>query len=63
MRARVDVGAHSFLAVCECGFRALTNAHEDALVALFWHERNVHPGDSNARASLHAWRRRHRTAA
>lgn len=63
MKGRVDVGGESFLACCACGFRALASSHEQALEALFWHERNVHPGDSNARASLYAYRRRHSAAA
>lgn len=58
MHFNIDAG-RTFLAVCDCGWRGLPETtYMGALKEAHTHERNVHPGDSDAAFNLYRATRR-----
>lgn len=52
MRYRIDAGATTWLAICECGQRFLAMDRPAALTRLALHEQVWHPADKNVRSRL-----------
>jgi hypothetical protein len=62
-RAGIDVGVHTLVAFCDCGWRLLVDSSEQGREAVAGHRVNVHGEPSKtARSAIHSHRRRRRRA-